>query len=397
MKCVFTICNVAYLSRALALSESVWNYSKINTAIIILDEKRTLKLPEHNAIISWLEDYNVPEYKTLAFKYDILEFATALRPWFAEFFLKRNEKVVYLDPDMLVYNSLDIIFSDLDKHPIILTPHYTIPQNYNEVDSDLSMMRFGSFNFGFFALNNNNESFEFLNWLSKRCYHLCFAESQFGLSTDQKWVSIAPCFFPNIHISFNLGYNVAYWNMHERVINKVNNQYFINNTFPLIFFHFSSYDLNSPDNLSKNEHCPQIKEQRKEIIEISNNYLKVLNKFNIAGNKKYAYDFFSNGSIITPTLRRAYASIINELPDHNPFNSNGSVFKFAKKNHLLVKEKHKYIVQGYKDINQHKGKFKFIILIMRIVLRILGPYQAMNFSRLLVYISSYRQFRSLWK
>jgi len=394
---VYTICNVAYLPRALALSESVLDKAGLKVQIIIFDQKRELNLDYEHSVISWLEDYQIPMYKQLAFKYDILEFATSLRAWFAIYFLQSNDKVIYLDPDMLIYDNLNGILSDLDHYPIILTPHYTKPQNYNDVDSDLSIMKFGAFNLGFFALKNVQESFDFLTWLSHRCYHLCFAESQFGLHTDQKWVSIAPCFFPNIHISFNLGYNVAYWNMHERTLSKNDNKYYINEKFPLIFFHFSSYNESHPNNLSKRSSL-QIDEQRIDIIELSNEYSTILKKYDLKNiDKKYEFDYFSNGTIVTPTLRRAYASIVDELPQHDPFDANGIVYKFAKKNHLLVKKAPNYKLEGYQNINEYKSKFTLVTLIMRLVLWFLGPYKSMNFSRLLVFMSSYRQFRSLWK
>jgi len=396
---VYTICNVAYLPRALVLAESVWKESGFKVKIVVFDKKRRLDIKIKYGEISWLEEYDLPDnYKQLAFKYDILEFATSLRSWFANYFLNLNDNVIYLDPDMLVYNHLEPILNDLKKYPIILTPHYTKPQNLEDQDSDMSMMRFGSFNLGFFALKNTAESFGFLSWLTHRCFHLCFAESQFGLSTDQKWVSIAPCFFPNIHVSFNLGYNVAYWNMHERNITKINGKYYVNDKFPLIFFHFSSFDELHPKNLSKIKSCPQIKEQRKDIIEISEHYSTLLKKYNLNNtDTKYEFDYFSNGMAISPTLRRAYASILNELPEHNPFDADGIVFNFAKKNHLLVKNPPKYKLQGVQDIDQHRIKFKIASLVMRNILRILGPYNSMNFSRLLVFLSSYRQFRSLWK
>jgi len=395
---IYTICNVAYLPRALVLAESVWNNSGGKVEIVIFDGKRDLEVDSNYGHITWLEDYDVPMYKQLAFKYDILEFATALRPWFAHYFLQNNDTVIYFDPDMMVYNSLDSVLNDLKRYPIILTPHYTKPHDYDHADSDLSMMRFGSFNLGFFAIKKTNESVEFLLWLYHRCFHLCFAESQFGLSTDQKWVSIAPCFFPNIHISFNLGYNVAYWNMHERTVSKIDGKYYINSEYPLVFFHFSSFDELHPDNLSKNSSCSQIREQRKDLIEISNEYSSLLNKYELKNtDRKYQFDYFSNGKPIAPTLRRAYASIINELPEHDPFDATGIVYKFAKHNHLLVKHQPVYKSHSFNDINQYKTKFKIITLLMRCVLRYLGPYQFMNFSRLLVYLSSYRQFRALWK
>ena len=395
---IYTICNIAYLPRALALSESVMDKSGERVHIIIFDKKRELNIDYKHSIITWLEDYHVPMYKQLAFKYDVVEFATALRPWFAAHFLKLNDKVIYLDPDMIVYDNLNGILNDLEKHPIILTPHYISPQNPHERDSDLALMRFGVYNLGFFALRKDEESFDFLEWLSNRCYHLCYSESQFGLGTDQKWVSIAPCFFPNIHVSRNLGYNAAYWNMHERQLSKVDNKYYINDTTPLIFFHFSAFDQSQPNNLSKSISCIQIEEQRVDIIELSNQYLSKIKKYDIENiDKKYEYDHFSNGRFISPTLRRAYASIEGELPEHDPFDENGVVYKFARKNNLLVKEVPLHKSEGYQSISEYKSQFILVTFVMRLILRFLGPFKFMNFSRLLVFISSYRQYRSLWK
>jgi len=142
----------------------------------------------------------------------------------------------------------------------------------------------------------------------------------------------------------------------------------------------------------------QIDEQRIDIIELSNEYSTILKKYDLKNiDKKYEFDYFSNGTIVTPTLRRAYASIVDELPQHDPFDANGIVYKFAKKNHLLVKKAPNYKLEGYQNINEYKSKFTLVTLIMRLVLWFLGPYKSMNFSRLLVFMSSYRQFRSLWK
>lgn len=396
----FTICNVAYLHRALALANSVYSNDGLKVHIVVFDKKRNLNLNYHFCEISWLEDYSIKDTLKLAFKYDVVEFSTALRPWFADFFLRKYPKVVYLDPDMLVYNKLDGIFSELDHKPIIITPHYTTPQDVNEEESDLALMRFGAFNFGFFAVANSDEGFQFLSWLTHRCNHLCYSESQFGLGTDQKWVGIAPCFFPNLSISFNLGYNVAYWNTHERMISKIDGVYFVNNKFPLIFFHFSAYDTKNPKNLSHSPGCRQKREQREDIIEISTDYALELEKFQLSKEvkKEYAYDFFSNGDRVSPTLRRAYAAIIKELPDnHNPFDSEGMVHSFARRNYLIKNSEVLVSNERLNDLTKYKIQFKIITLFMRLIIRILGPFKSMNFSRLLVYISSFRQYRDLWK
>jgi hypothetical protein len=44
---------------------------------------------------------------------------------------------------------------------------------------------------------------------------------------------------------------MANWNLHERILSKnEKNQYYVNQKFPLRFFHFSSYKFKTPESIS---------------------------------------------------------------------------------------------------------------------------------------------------
>lgn len=391
---VFTVCNLAYLPKALVLAESLATFNHPKLKIFLFDKKIEGELPYDLAEFEWVEDLGLVNFSQYAFKYDITEFSTSLKPWLTLKLLESNDKVIFLDPDTCLFSSLNPILNLLDDRDVILTPHYITPHP----EGDLGMMRFGSFNLGFFAVNSSLESLRFLRWWNERCLELCYFETQFGLSTDQKWVSIAPCFFPKLHISFDLGYNVAFWNVHERVI-SVNPQggYLVNDEYPLVFFHFSSFDEKNPELLSKRSFADR-DTGRKDYIELASKYNSSLQRLkNKISTTKYGFDFMSNGDYISPTLRRAYASVLKDLPsEHDPFDSNGVVADFAKKNHL-VSDGSGYKPSGFGDIGSNKSKFYLINKVMKLVLYALGPNRFMNFSRLLVYLSSFRLNRDMWK
>lgn len=396
---VFTVCNLSYLPKALVLADSLLKHCKIILKIYLIDRKCDALLPDFLAEYIWIEDVGVPELYELAFKYDITEFSTCVKPFITLKLLDRFDKVVFLDPDTCVYNSIKCIYDELDVHPIILTPHYITPHKNDLADSDLGMMRFGSFNLGFFAVNRSTEALSFLRWWSDRCFRFCYFEAQFGLSTDQKWVSVAPCFFQNLYVSFNKGYNMAFWNLHERFLDKSpEGCYVVNGKYPLIFFHFSSFHENNPKLLSK-RWFPERGGARVDWLDISEAYSAALKMHNVQRlMKNYAFDYMSNGDYISPTLRRAYACVLKEFPcGHDPFDANGPVGKFAIKNNLVEKAQTPYVSDSYGEMSNHKAKFILINFFMRLVLRILGPNRFSNFSRLLVYLSSYRQNRNLWK
>jgi hypothetical protein len=399
-KCaVFTVCNLAYLPKALVLAESLLQFDNEKIRIYIFDKKIEVELPTALAEFIWIEDVGVPNIHQMAFKYDITEFSTSLKPFIALKLLESFDKVIFLDPDTCLYNPLEPVLKDLEKHPIVLTPHYTKPQSDTLPDSDIGMMRFGSFNLGFFAVNNSDEGLSFLHWWSDRCIRFGFFETQFGLSTDQKWVSIAPCFFQNLYVSFNLGYNVAMWNAQERQISvNENGGYLVNKEFPLIFFHFSSFDEQNPELLSKRPFSEKNK-NRSDLRELALAYKAALQRNKIGASKiKYGFDYMNNGDYISPTLRRAYACVVDELPaNHDPFDAKGVVGEFASKNNLLEKNPRPYISNSFGDMEAHKRKFEIVNWVLRSILWVIGPNRFTNFSRLLVYLSSYRQNRDLWK
>jgi hypothetical protein len=392
---VFTVCNLAYLPKALVLADSLLKYNGVRLKIYLIDRKADVNFNGMSADFIWIEDCGIPNFYQLAFKYDITELSTSLKPFLTLGLLEKFEKVIFLDPDTCLYSSVEPILADLDSHSVVLTPHHVTP----EMDSDIAMMRFGSFNLGFYAVKNSEQGLYFLRWWSDRCIRFCFFETQFGLSTDQKWVSIAPCFFKDILISFNLGYNVAIFNLHERFLSKnTEGGYVVNGKYPLIFFHFCSFDESHPEYLSKRPFSEKQK-KRSDFHELSLAYKHSLSMHKTeASLLKYGFDYMSDGEYISPSLRRAYACVFNELPhNHDPFDSKGAVGIFAKKNFLLEKNSTPYISNSYSDMPAHKRKFEVIYFVMRLILRLIGPNKFANFSRLLVYLSSYRQNRGLWK
>jgi hypothetical protein len=391
---VFTVCNLAYLPKALVLARSLLKFNECKLKIFLFDRKIDVQLPTELAEFIWIEDLAIDHFAEYAFKYDITEFSTSLKPLLTLHLLKTSKSVIFLDPDTCLFHDLSPIWADLAAHDVVLTPHYVTPHPAG----DVGMMRFGSFNLGFFAVNRAPEAERFLAWWNERCLDLCYFETQFGLSTDQKWVSIAPCFFPDLYISFNLGYNVAFWNAHERAITPDGNGgYLVNGEFPLIFFHFSSFDEENPELLTKRPFLDKSL-KRRDLLELSLAYKTGLDdNTSPLARTPYAYDYMSGGEYISPALRRAYASVLQELPaGHDPFDSNGVVGMFARKNHLLSK-KGKYRASGFRDLEGNKTKFVLVNKAMRAILYLLGPNRFMNFSTLLVYLSSYRLNRDLWK
>ncbi len=397
---IFTVCNVAYLSKTLALAQSVYNNSKLKVDIFVIDKERDLSTFTGDSFcLHWIEDLGIPNFKRLAFKYDIIELSTSVKPFIAKYLLKESRKVLFFDPDVMVFSSLDGIEADLDKHSVIVTPHYLHPKKNGDIN-DWRLMRFGFHNLGFFAVNDSSDSLTFLEWWQERCFEDCFTDSQFGVFTDQKWINIAIGFFPFVYSTSNIGYNVSFWNLDQRTIREEDGRYVMNDGSPMVFIHFSAFNFKHPEKWSRRDF--DMGNNDKEIIaKLGTQYDALLKEIGKdIKDKKYEYDFFSNDTYITPTLRRAYAAVMDRFPEvNNPFDHEGPVFLFAKKNHLLSKRNKRYESLGYNDLKNERTekKMEYVYSLMRLALRIMGPNAFMNLSRLFVYLSSYQKLPKMWK
>ena len=69
------------------------------------------------------------QFDNLAFKYDIYELCTALRPYELEFLIEKRgiDSVLMIDPDMLITAPLGSLYKELENASTILFPHFVFP------------------------------------------------------------------------------------------------------------------------------------------------------------------------------------------------------------------------------------------------------------------------------
>lgn len=186
-----------------------------------------------------------PAFMSLAQKYSIVELNTCLKPTACEFlFCERGaDNVIFLDPDIKLYNSLTNIYNKLVESAIVLTPHICtpIPIDHKTPGENL-FNNFGLYNLGFIGLSNRPIVLKFLLWWKNHTYHQGFIDVWNGIFVDQLPINHAPIFFPDVTIELNMGVNMAPWNLHERYLSIDNKSYLVNGVSKLIFYHFSGFE-----------------------------------------------------------------------------------------------------------------------------------------------------------
>lgn len=101
--------------------------------------------------IVWVEDLGVPNFLHLAFKFDILELNTDVKPFMLKQLIGSYDYVFYLDPDIFVYGSMQDLVERLKEQTAIITPHAISPIEDDKKPSEIDFMRAGIYNLGFFG------------------------------------------------------------------------------------------------------------------------------------------------------------------------------------------------------------------------------------------------------
>lgn len=377
---VFTICAKNYLAQALTLRESVLTNNNIDFFIYLADKAND----EIKDLVEVLDTSWIPKWKEMAFKYNVIEFSTSIKPFCIQnLFGKGYEKVIYLDPDIYVVDSLRTIYDYLENKSAILTPHFCeMKVNYDGAFKESSIMFAGIYNLGFFAIKNNKIGQNIVRWWANRLERFCYNEISEGLFVDQKWMDFLPAMYPHdVLVSDHMGINAAIWNLHERTLIFKDGQYFINRNrdnklFPLLFFHFSGFDpLNhklistrfSGYNISSYPtFAPLLEEYREK--NIAYNYI-------FFSKLTYSFAAFDNGEEILPLTRRLYRGYVlnNYANNKDPFSVEENFYVFLKKNKLL--SGHKFTRMFYNGKDKEKAKHfqeKILYPMLKFIKSIIG-------------------------
>lgn len=257
MKIAFTVCSANYLPFAKTLADSLVRHNAGYQFVLALADTyngydEAFFAPHRIVPVTAM---NLAALEEMNGRYTLFQLSCALKPFIAEWLLQEYpscNRLFYFDSDIALYGALSEAETILENHCLVLTPHVSEALPFEAgTFTELDTLHAGIYNAGFFGINRSNESLSFLWWWKSRMEHLCLIDAERGLFVDQVWLSFAPLYFKTTFIQFNPGYNHAYWNFTHRKLSRKGEGYAVNEEYPLVFFHFSGYDVRRPGVLSK--------------------------------------------------------------------------------------------------------------------------------------------------
>ena len=300
-----------YLPKAMVLAKSIKEHNPDAKIMICLLEKEIHPIAENFQYFDYVvlsKELGFENFEQFIFKHSIVEAATSVKGQIFRYMLEaypKEDKFVYLDPDIKVYGELVELNKALDENEIVLTPHLTIPEDILDavMDNELCALQHGVFNLGFLAIRRGDESERFIDWWASRLEMFCYDDIPRGIFTDQKWIDLAPCFF-DVFVFRHPGYNIAPWNLSKRkVIQDKTGNYLVNGQ-PLRFFHFSGFDSGANEAMI-NKYVP---DKNNVIYNMRDIYVSEMNGMgqDEIGKTPWAYNYYLSGEEIDRLARLVY-------------------------------------------------------------------------------------------
>lgn len=334
----FTICSANYLSYARTLAASLRQADPAAEFRVFLADRcpaDVLAAIPDIQVIS-VDELGIATLVDMAFRYDIVEFNTALKPFCFDYVFDKlgAEFALYLDPDIFVLRPLRHVIEAFAKGAeCVLIPHIIAPLDAGKNPDTLTILRVGAYNLGFAAFANKAEARNFIAWWRRQLRQNCHIDLDRGIFVDQRYCDLAPSFIDATAILRHPGYNVAYWNLPQRQVRSRNGSYCVNSE-PLYFFHFSGVDIDRPHQFSKY----QDNYARRDLGELQPLYDDYLDKLatnarSAAGSLAalpYAFRKLENGRPMISPYRWTYEYYCAAMRDaQDPFTLDDDFFNAA--------------------------------------------------------------------
>jgi hypothetical protein len=403
----FTITARNYLSLALTLGDSIARHHPearfticVSDGLDQLDGLIPARAHPGHRLLSAHELMPLEQLEDLAFKYNITEYCTAIKPLLFKTLFADPEVdlVYYMDPDTHLYQRLDPITADSPDKTLYLAPHLI---NCRLADDhpypEYHHLWEGIFNLGFCAIRRTDATPRLLDWWDARLREYCYADHIDGLHTDQKWMDYAPVFFHDeLEVVRHYGVNTAHWNLSERPLSLRDGTYHAGPD-PLLFFHYSGFDFRS-ESLTK--HTPVERQHSyttEMLLGLAAEYRTAVkdNAYEQFLAIPYKFGTFTDGTPITQLHRRLYRVDSRSMAFVSPFSPQGSFYSALDQAGLLdysLAAKANYSKATVSDV---AGKMRTVERAMRWMLKIIGVRRYAQLVKLAAWLGRFEHHRFL--
>jgi hypothetical protein len=307
-----TIASANYMTHVMGLRDSLARHHGASLNVLFCEPPDLVReqiAPTVEVQCHTLDDIGCDEWLRMAFRYDITEFNTAVKPFLLRTLLNRGaDAVVYFDPDIVIFNDLRELEALALTHDAVLTPHICSPfEEDGHFPDSLELNRRGQFNLGFCALRKGEQVDGALRWWEGRCRRECVFDPEHALFVDQGWANLMVSFLPDVHILRSEAYNMAWWNLFQRRLYSENGRWMTGDG-PLVFFHYSGLQPDRLNWVSRHSTGRCMASAGSDLYRLLEDYTEQMKAscYRSFSSYPYVFDRFEDGTPVTREQRQKY-------------------------------------------------------------------------------------------
>lgn len=246
----YTSITFACLDRARVLAETVKKHHPDWTLWLCLADREPPGFRfdiAHEAfdLLVRIEELEIPHLDQWIFGHGAAELGAAVKgPMLCHLLDRGADKVVHMDPDIALFDSIEEVSELLDRHTIVLTPGLTARETTcsGALDGASGALWHGAYDPCFMAVRGNAEGTRFARRWRDRLVEFGDDDSAGGLFPDRHLCDLIPSLAEGTCILRDPGYNAACWNLASRPIEIAVDGSIMAGGRPLRFFHFTDVD-----------------------------------------------------------------------------------------------------------------------------------------------------------
>ena len=310
-RAIVTIATQSYTHFALALADSVREHEADAEFFVCFADSTPPEIAQHVHPENQFEaqDLGIPNWQRMAFQYTPFELSCALKPFVMQHLVQLGyEEIIYLDADMRLLGPLAEVTSAFQSDSIVLTPHLIrpLPEDGKIPGEDLFLVA-GTFNAGFVGIRNDQHARAFLEWWSNRLKSECYKDLAGSIFVDQKWLSLVPGLFENVHILRHPGYNTGHWTLSQFSLSGDHEHGFAVDGKPLALFHFSNLCPGKCEAFHRSQNRMKLHElpALQELVSTFHTALQIYDQDGVFSKLACRFNSLSDGTPIHPSWREA--------------------------------------------------------------------------------------------
>ena len=306
----FTVVTKNYLPYARALmSRLALVEPTASRYVFMADEIEGYFVPEAEefAVVPCDEYVAADELRRMTFQYTGFELSNALKAHAHRYLHRQTQHGLWLyyDSDIFPLTSCLALLEKDTEALIFLSPHILRAADASTIDLETNFLWSGIYNGGLLGVRRSPQTANFIEWFIERmathgfnCYRHTFV--------DQLWLNLVPILFNKVHVIRHPGVNIGYWNLHERPVTEEPVSTFTVDGVPVVFVHFSGWDADQPEQLSRHRVSVVPNAAVRKLLELYRQQM-IAAGLPSANTWPYSWANYEDGRAIQLGERRRYA------------------------------------------------------------------------------------------